>query len=547
MATLAAILASQFVSFPKPDTAIPIDRALFRSGDGPYREVSLPPQVSDRGMGTRSLRSSYLARFDLAPVPEEPQFLLVPSTSQNFSLTLNGEPIFKSDVRTIWSEPMVRGTSLVRLPRLLLRSGRNELLFEFQPSRAVIPNYLAEIFVGSEAALAPNYRLRVFFEDQLKTMALAAQGLLGLGILIAYLYRPRDPLFSWLAAATLLTLILSIGLFADFQPDLGFIRPYALLLTSPVGLLMIGIAMALAGETPHRALGAAAFVVPIVLYLALASGVLSNAVVASISLIIMVAAYAVATGIVAWGAIRRRSVEAGLMLPAIALLSWFSARDVGIAFGYFEGSILLAPYVRPLILAVILVILMRRLAMSLDRIDRANETLNLRLAEQQAELSKLYEQERLEAARIVREQERQRLTHDLHDGISGHLVSIIAMAERTEGNVKPIEQAARDALDDLRLVIYSLDLGDRELPLALANFRERLIPQLRRIGVELDWSTAQLPEVSGVTPGNALSILRILQEAITNALKHGPARTITIRGASEGGMAAITIENDGRP
>jgi two-component system, NarL family, sensor histidine kinase UhpB len=97
-------------------------------------------------------------------------------------------------------------------------------------------------------------------------------------------------------------------------------------------------------------------------------------------------------------------------------------------------------------------------------------------------------------------------------------------------------------------VIYSLELGDRELPLALANFRERLIPQLRRIGVALDWSTAKLPEVSGVTPGNALTILRILQEAITNALKHGPARTITIRGAAiDGGKAAITVENDGRP
>ena len=120
------------------------------------------------------------------------------------------------------------------------------------------------------------------------------------------------------------------------------------------------------------------------------------------------------------------------------------------------------------------------------------------------------------------------------------------MAERAGGDIRPIEEAARRALDDLRLVIYSLDLGDRELPLALANFRERLIPQLQRIGVELDWSTAELPEVSGVTPGNALTILRILQEAITNALKHGPARKITIRGVAVGGdKAAITVENDG--
>jgi signal transduction histidine kinase len=97
-------------------------------------------------------------------------------------------------------------------------------------------------------------------------------------------------------------------------------------------------------------------------------------------------------------------------------------------------------------------------------------------------------------------------------------------------------------------VIYSLDLGDRELPLALASFYERLVPQLQRLGVALDWSIASLPEVSGVTPGNALAILRLLQEAVTNALKHGPARRIAIRGsAAPDDMVAITVENDGRP
>ena len=57
-----------------------------------------------------------------------------------------------------------------------------------------------------------------------------------------------------------------------------------------------------------------------------------------------------------------------------------------------------------------------------------------------------------------------------------------------------------------------------------------------------------LPEISGVTPTHALNVLRIVQEAVTNAIKHGHARRICVRGhASDGGHAAIAVENDGLP
>jgi signal transduction histidine kinase len=48
--------------------------------------------------------------------------------------------------------------------------------------------------------------------------------------------------------------------------------------------------------------------------------------------------------------------------------------------------------------------------------------------------------------------------------------------------------------------------------------------------------------------GHHLAVLRLLREAITNALRHGPARRIAIRGGlSDCGMESITIENDGHP
>src|SRR3546814_8795532 len=83
---------------------------------------------------------------------------------------------------------------------------------------------------------------------------------------------------------------------------------------------------------------------------------------------------------------------------------------------------------------------------------------------------------------------------------------------------------------------------------ALSGLRERLEPQLKRLGVGLEWSMLRLPEISGVTPAHALNVLRIVQEAVTNALRHGPAAHIEVRGnAGPGGEALITIDNDGVP
>src|SRR5690606_33175848 len=99
----------------------------------------------------------------------------------------------------------------------------------------------------------------------------------------------------------------------------------------------------------------------------------------------------------------------------------------------------------------------------------------------------------------------------------------------------------------LRLVIHSLDIQDRELPAALAGLRERLERQLKRMGVTLDWSMARLPEIAGVTPSQALNVLRILQEAITNAIKHGQATRISVQGSDDDGHACIEVENNGLP
>ena len=537
-------MAPLLLSAPQPVDALVLDRATFLSGDSPAQPVALPHVINPGSGKPNTVR--YLVDLDLPVVPEGELYLLVPLLNRRVSLEIAGETFYDSGLVTLWSGPTVTTTTLVRLPRRGLMAGRNRLALNIEVGRFIVPVYLSRLYVGTDAQLAPSFRWWSFLE-QLRTMSLAAQVLLGAGLILAFFFRPGDMLLSWLAALEAVACTVTIANSTGFLPVMRDALPFIVALLSAYGLMSFAVSLALIGRRPPKSLQL--FILGItglmLVFAAIGTPGLRTAS-ALIGVFFLSAGMFSATAVIAWGALRQGNVDARFLLAPALLLCLFLLRD-----GYVAATLpdhpfsMLSSHIVLVYVATMIGILMRRMSSSFEQLDRSNETLVLKLAQREAELAVLARQEQVEASRLVREHERQRLTHDLHDGLSGHLASIIALSERADA--KPIEAAAREALNDLRLVIYSLDLGDSDLPLALANFRERLIPQLQRLGVELDWSMANLPEVSGVTPGNALTVLRILQEAITNALRHGPARRIAIRGSiSACGMAAIAIENDGQ-
>ena len=540
----AAVAAAPYVlTLPAPHHAIAIDTVLYSADDGPAQQVTLPHRSGWGADGAAT--AHYRAMFDLPAIPETRLFVFAGVVNHHPALILNGAPLTDGR-RPIWSGPLTNAPVLHELPRAALIAGRNELTVATENAEMAISGLLSPLYIGEEADLLPAYKMRIFSQERLAPMAFSAHLLLSLGILICYVRRPRDPLFAWLAAMIVVSSAASVGLFAGLTPAFAGLRPYCMALLPSVGLLFIGIALAFVGASPPRWFRLLIAGLAVVLMAGVALDILPDPhLLAAFYLATVVGSIIVATIVIAWHAVRDANMEAYFLLSPFFLTAWFMVRDAGVSAGLLDGTVLLSPYMRPILLAAVLALLMHRLVATLDRLDHANDTLNQRLAAREAELTALHHEESAKAAHAVRAEERERLTRDLHDGIGGHLVSIIAMAERPGSSTAPIEQAARQALDDLRLVIYSLDLGDRELPLALANFRERLIPQLRRAGVTLDWSMIGLPDVSGVTPGNALAVLRILQEAVTNALRHGPATVIAIRGAAMEEKAAIVVDNDG--
>jgi signal transduction histidine kinase len=170
---------------------------------------------------------------------------------------------------------------------------------------------------------------------------------------------------------------------------------------------------------------------------------------------------------------------------------------------------------------------------------RSRQELAQALAARTVEL----EHEREEKAKLAVTEERARIARELHDVVA-HNVSIMVVqagAERRAiGDERPetsealatIEETGRAALAEMRRLLGMLRRSDDELALApqpSLRHLDDLVEQVREAGMPVELRIEGEPRP--IAPGIDLSAYRIVQEALTNALKHaGPAQAlVTVR------------------
>lgn len=145
------------------------------------------------------------------------------------------------------------------------------------------------------------------------------------------------------------------------------------------------------------------------------------------------------------------------------------------------------------------------------------------------------------------DEERRRILNDMHDGLGSHLITASRLLRRDVVDRELVARTLDEALLDLRLIIDSLDTSERDLLPLLANLRYRLSPRLEAMGIRLEWEQSVTEaRIERLTPQGALNVLRIVQEAVSNAVRHAMPSTVTIGvGPADGGLA-ITVRDDGR-
>ena len=160
--------------------------------------------------------------------------------------------------------------------------------------------------------------------------------------------------------------------------------------------------------------------------------------------------------------------------------------------------------------------------------ENANELLTTKLKQQEDRLLVSYQREKELEKQQVLDDERQRITRDMHDGVGGSLMSLLLQAKRNDLSSETLVRSLGSSMNDLRLIIDSFDHVGDNLEYALSMFRQRFEPELERQGVTLHYRTSAAAAIGGFGPESVLQIYRILQESCNNAVNHGKARNIDI-------------------
>lgn len=168
------------------------------------------------------------------------------------------------------------------------------------------------------------------------------------------------------------------------------------------------------------------------------------------------------------------------------------------------------------------------------------------------------EREQQERARHAAAEERNRIARELHDVVA-HSVSVMVIqtqaARRVAADDRPaardalnsVQRCGRDALMEMRRMIGVLRHGDEELAGATAPALSQLgalVARARAAGLPVELRIDG--EARDLSPGLDLVAFRVIQEALTNTIKHaGPARAL-VSVTFTAGALELEISDTGR-
>jgi signal transduction histidine kinase len=483
----------------------------------------------------------------------EPLAVYVPSVERNVEVFLNGTKVGDGGRLATPVERNRHRPLFFIVPSGLLREGANSLRLRVV-SETHDPAFIQAAYFGPRHELETAYRWQYGFKVTSMQVIVATILLLELFIAGLWLHRRRETVYAWFAAGLLFWAVYNLNYALPRWPVTAPAWPAVHHCALGAFLYcMIVFVHRLVGMRPARLerllswltlLSSGALLLgawtlePDRLWALINTGY--RAIAQALGLYLLVRLFALA---------RRERTTVLYWLGSVTLLSFsFGVHDSLRQLGLLDPTVPnLMQYGALAALLVFGYLLLERFAVALHQSEELNLALDHKVQEKTRALAEQHERTRALEREMVLAEERERLMRDMHDGTGGQLVSLLSLVRAGHRDPRLLEQAVSECLNDLRLMIDSMDTAGEDLAVGLGTFRARVDPRLRAAGLQVTWDTQAVPAGLRLGPECVLHSFRILQEAIQNVIKHAGARRLRVEAWMEGppGGVRLAVQDDG--
>jgi len=163
-------------------------------------------------------------------------------------------------------------------------------------------------------------------------------------------------------------------------------------------------------------------------------------------------------------------------------------------------------------------------------VARRERALRVQLTDELADRSRAMQTAYAARAEAEREraasEQRHRLLQDLHDGLGAQLLNVrLRAADLTPDE---LAQALDACLLEMRLSVDALAESEGDLGVLLGGWRQRVEPMLHAAGLHFDWRVQATPPLPTLQGAGALEMVRALQEALANTIRHAQASRFVV-------------------
>ena len=459
--------------------------------------------------------------------------ILIPNFSSDISVYINGFPLrLHNDLYRVRHQyrPIY-----LDIPKSYLRTGKNSVQLQLKANRPEI--ILAPFYLGPGYLLQPSYRLLTLWNDELMDVAYYLSILLFIFSGFLWLSRVKAYEYAWAMIAFLCYTYFLERFVKTTEPINSQIFMWTYLLARDIGFFAIAvyIRVYLCGFTfKYEKLillwfGIVFSLAYLFLYYGRFDMTLRLFIFGSmpaelfIGLLLMLSIF-----------YRMRTAD----YPAY--LHWFLAASVlGIVLGThdylrFSGfqipwilNQFIAQYTIFFVLIGFSCVILHRYSSALISSEELNIVLERELEKKSLELETLLERQIQDQKRMTLIEERKRILSDMHDGVGGQLSALLEASRNQQfksNNNDILVTELEKIIGDLRIIMDSMSSEGENLVFALAKLRERYQRLFRLNQIDISWQIDDDIEALILPTSIIINILRIIQEAFHNVIKHSQAK-----------------------